>query len=212
MVQNSGLLIQSHKLFAVLCSAYHNGGTLQSIQIKSMHGLTNFHQYIVGDVHHGIDCIVSYCNQSSLHPERRFLILYIIDIMAQISGTELLVNHRNTYFRIGSLITGVAHIRILYFFSKESCHLTGNPQNRLTVRAVGCDRNVKHIVIQAQICLDIFTNRCIFIQNHDAVDICSRIPILVKAKLFTGAKHTIGHHILHLSGSNLQSVGQLSPY
>ena len=174
-----------------------------------MHRLTDFYQYIIGNIHDCIQSIMSHCNQSSLHPQRRFHIFYIINIMAQITRTDILVNDFYTDIRVGGSILCIGHIRIFYFFSKESSHFSGNTEYRLAVRTVRGNGNVKYIIIQSQISFDIFSNWSIFVKNHDSVDICSRIPVFGNSKFFSGTEHAVRHHIFHLSRCDFHAVRKL---
>ncbi len=177
-----------------------------------MHGLSDFHQYIVGDIHHGVYGVMPHRDEPALHPQGGLHILHVIHIMGQIPGAEISVDDIHADLLVYGIVADIAHVRLFHFFHQESRHLPGDAQYGLAVRTVGRDGNIEHIVVQSQVLLDIHAHRRIPVQDHDTVHICSGIPVFIQAQLLPGAEHAVGHHVLHLPGRDLQAVWKLRPH
>ncbi len=190
-IQHALLPVQGHQLLPLGRPADYDGRALQGVQVKGMHGLSDLHQHVVGDVHHGADGIVAHSDEPALHPQGRLLVLHIIHIMAQIPGADILVDHRDADVPVHGAVTGVAHVGLLHFLPQDSRHLPGDAQHGLAVRPIGRNRNIEYIILQAQVGPDILSHRRVLVQDHDAVHVRPRIPFLVQAQLLPGAEHAV---------------------
>ena len=211
-IQHALLPVQGHQLLSLGRKADYDGRALQGVQVEGMHGLADFHQHVVGDVHHGADGIVAHGDEPALHPQGRLLVLHVVYIMAQVPGAHVLVDHGHANVPVHGAVTGVAHVGGLHFLPQEGRHLPGDAQHGLAVGPVGRNRNIEHIILQAQVGLNVLSHGRVVGQDHDAVHVRPRIPFLVQAQLLPGTEHAVGHHVLHLPGGDLQAARQLGPH
>jgi len=173
-----------------------------------VHGLTHFQQGVVGDIHHIADGAQAAQSQMALHPAGRLAHADVAHIVCHIAGAQVRCLHLDGDGRIRLTDGLVVHGGHVQGLAQNGSHLTGNAQNRLAVRAVGGDGDIKDIVIQTHHGGNIGAGDRVLGQNEQAVDLRAREQVVVQTQLFAGAQHTVGLHALHLAGLDLDAAGQ----
>ena len=157
-----------------------------------MHGLADLQHHIVGDVHHIRDAAQTAQRQLPPHPPGRLARGDIAHIVPQIPGAKLRRLHPDAQagIDIGALrIIRGGHVQGLI---QRGSHLPGDAQNRLAVRPVGGDGDIKEIIVQPRDLADVRAGDGIPGQLQQAVDLRAGIQIIVEPQLLAGAEHAVG--------------------
>ena len=156
-----------------------------------MHRLTDFTHHIIGDVHDVVDRIISHQMQSAPHPCRGLSDFDIIDIMCDIAGAEFRRLHGDVKSLVFDICLRIIQCRHLERLAEGRCNFPRDAEDTHRVRPVSRDGDIVDPVIEADDRLDIFPGRYIIRKNKQAVVAGSRIHILGKTELGSGAEHPI---------------------
>ena len=165
-------------------------------------------QGVVGDIHHVADGAQAAQRQMALHPAGSLAHADVAHIVCHVAGAQVRSLHLDGDGRIRLADGLVVHCGHVQGLAQNGSHLTGNTQNRLAVRAVGGDGDIKDIVVQTHHGSNVGAGDRILGQNEQTVDLRAREQIIVQPQFCAGAQHTVGLHALHLAGLDGDAAGQ----
>ena len=106
--------------------------------------------------------------------------------MPQIPGTKLRRLHPDAQIRVGIFALRIIRGRHVQGLVQSGGHLPGDAQNRLAVRPVGGDGDIKEIIVQPRDLADVRAGDGVCGQIQQPVDLRAGIQVVVEPQLLRG--------------------------
>ena len=196
------LFVERDDLLPFARAADDDFSAREEVSVERVHGLPEFEQDEVGDVHDVGNGAQSAQRKAAAHPAGRNADLHVRHVMPHIAGAERGLFHRdgNADVRRFRGIVGRGRAERLF---EDRGDFARDPEHALAVGAVGGDGDVEQPIVQPDDGADILSDGRILIENENAVRFRAVVPIVVDAQLFARAEHTLARDAAELARLDL---------
>ena len=178
--------VKGDELLTFGCTAYNHLASCNPGRVKGMEGLTDFHEYEVGDIHHVVDGPQPYSQQFLLQPLGRGCYLDVGKGYAHIAGSTVMTDHLDGN-GLSFTLAERGHVRKCQFSAQtvesQPCReVTGDSDMGGSVHPVGCQPYRKHSIrTQMQIFPGGSTYDGLGLKYHNTVMRCAYTQLVLRA-------------------------------
>ena len=190
-VQRKFLFVEGGDLFACRGAAHDDLFTREVGEVKGVHRLTELGQDIVRDIDDGVDRLVPRQEQAAPHPQRGAHDFNVFYIMTDVARAEIGCLDGDVDRVLALRRGGVVPVGLGQGSVQLCRELARDAEDGLTVRQVGSDGDVPHLVVEAEDGLDVRPGGGVLRQEQDAVHAGALKPVVVDTELLAGAEHPV---------------------